>query len=303
VTRRKGHHEPLVSAETFDRILERLQERRKLPQRKNLHRDFPLRGFVLCPGCRKPYTAAWSRGKKNVFAYYRCQTLGCEFEGKSVRADRMHAEFEAMLGKLKPRPAILEAFRAEFLDQWNRRQIDVESVRKERQRKLDAIQQEIDGYPDAVAKCHSPTMLKRIEEQIEALEAKKLRLGGRIEKAKSYDIEHALDLVLDFLKDPKFMWESGDLAQRRMVLRLVFTEPLTYDRETGYGTPSFSLPINVSCVLELDEMEVVDMVRRLWNTLEGVIRDWSESIRGLPGAEKSMQAARAQGDTSGLFRQ
>jgi hypothetical protein len=94
-------------------------------------------------------------------------------------------------------------------------------------------------------------VLKRIEEQVEALEAKKLRLGGKIEKAKNYHFEHALMLFLDFLKDPKFIWGTGNLAQRHMVLRLVFTEPLVYDRETGFGTATFSLPINLACVLEL----------------------------------------------------
>jgi len=291
VTRRTGHHDSLVSPETFDRVQERLREREKLPHRKDLNRDFPLRGFVLCPGCRKPYTAAWSRGKRKVFAYYRCKTLGCEFEAKSVRADRMHKDFEQLLGKLKPRAAILRGFREEFLNEWNRRRLDVDAVRKERRRKLDAIQKEIDGYLDAIGRCHSPTVLKRIEEQVEDLEAKKLRLGGKIEKAKSYDFEHALDLVLEFLRDPKFMWQSGDLAQRHMVLRLVFTEPLVFDREEGFGTPRFSLPINVSCVLELDDMEVVDLVRRSWNTLEGVVREWSEALKSLCQAEKSHAAA------------
>src|SRR6202011_6306836 len=39
VTRRKGHHEPLINPATFDRIQERLAERQKLPPRKDLNRD------------------------------------------------------------------------------------------------------------------------------------------------------------------------------------------------------------------------------------------------------------------------
>lgn len=118
VARRKGHHRPLVSPEVFDRIQDRLREREKLPPRKDLHKDFPLRGFVLCAGCRKPLTAAWSRGKKKWFAYYRCNTAGCPHRHKGIRADRMHSEFEALLGRLRPRPSILEAVREELLSQW-----------------------------------------------------------------------------------------------------------------------------------------------------------------------------------------
>ena len=288
VTRRQGHHWALISAETFDRIQDRLAEKQKLPARKDLHADFPLRGFVLCSECGKPYTASWCRGKTKEFAYYRCMTLDCAFQHKSIRADRMHAAFEELLKKLRPREGILTGVRAEFLAEWNRRMLDVETVRKERQRKLDAIQKEIGNFLEAIDRCSSPTVIKRIEERIEELEAKRLRLGGRIEKSKNgeYDFATALDRVLEFIKNPLLMWETGDLRQRRLVLRLVFQEPLVFGRETGFATPTFTLPIAVSCVLELDEMELVDMVRRSWNSLEGAIREWAEAIGGLPEAKK-----------------
>jgi hypothetical protein len=134
-------------------------------------------------------------------------------------------------------------------------------------------------------------VIKRIEEQVEALEAQKVRLGGPIEGGRSYDFETSLGLVLDFLQNLYAMWQEGDLDQRRLVLRLVFTDPLVYHRESGFETPSFSLPINVSCVLELDELELVDMVRESWNRLEILVREWAESIRGLPKAENSSLAA------------
>jgi hypothetical protein len=177
VTRRQGHHQPLVSPETFDRIQERLAEKQKLPARRDLHRDFPLRGFVLCSGCQKPYTASWSRGKTKEFGYYRCTTLDCPYNQKSVRADKMHAELESLLQKLKPRENIMKGVKAELLTLWNERMLDVATVRKERQRKLDAIQKEIDSYLAAVDRCHSPIVIKRIEERVEELEGKKLRFS------------------------------------------------------------------------------------------------------------------------------
>ncbi len=250
VTRRKGHHRPLVSPETFDRIQERLREKEKLPRRKDLHDDFPLRGFVLCSECRKPFTAAWTKGRNAPFPYYRCYTLNCPFQHKSIRADRMHAEFEELLRKLRPREGIIRVVRTELLSQWQARQLDVETVRRERQRKLDDIQKQIDGCLEVLQRCHNPTVVQRLEETVDALEAKRLRLGGRIKKSKDgeVDFETALDRVLDFLSNPLGMWQTGDLQQRRLVLRLVFEEPLVYDRETGFATASFSLPIRVSCV-------------------------------------------------------
>jgi len=275
VTTRKAHHQPLISPETFDCIQERLRERAKMPHRKDLNRDFPLRGFVLCAACGKPLTAAWSRGKNRLFAYYRCKTKGCDRCHKSLRADRMHTEFEALLAKLKPRPSILTAMRDELLTLWNDKKLSLDQVRRGRKRKLEEVQRQIDGFVKAVGQCSNPTIIRRIEEEVAALEAKKLRLGGPIEGTKSYDFEHALGLGIEFLKSPLLMWRSGDLDQRRLVLRLVFAAPLRYDEKSQFGTPSFSLPINVACVLELDRMELVDQIRNSLNTFFDHIQEWA----------------------------
>jgi site-specific DNA recombinase len=281
VTTRKGHHEPLIDPETFERIQERLRERQKLPARKDLRNDFPLRGFVLCADCHKPFTASWSRGRKGSYAYYRCGTADCPSGNRSVRADKVHAEFEALLGRLKPRDGVLEVVRRTLLDLWQARKLDVETVRRRRQERVDALEKEIQGYLAAIDKCSSPIVLKRIEEQIQAVEAKKIRLGGPITKPKhgDYDFETALDLTLGFVRNPLAMWQSGDLSERRLVLRLVFTEPLVYGRESGFGTATFSLPINVACIPELDEMEVVDMVRKSWNTFFIQVQEWAAVLK------------------------
>jgi site-specific DNA recombinase len=260
VTRRKGHHQPLVSPETFDKVQERLEERVHAPARQDLNKDFPLRGFVLCSECNNPYTASWSKGRNKTFAYYRCTSKGCSCKNKSVRADKMHEEFEKMLKKLKPREGILAVVKAELSHQWNKRLLDVNVVRQERQDKLDAVQKEIDEYMESIKLCSNPTVIKGIEEKIDSLEAKRLRLGEKVERPKKhYNFDDALDQVFEFLKDPHFVWKTGDLNERRLVLRLVFDEPLIYNRESGFGTAKFSLPVNVSCVTELDEIEVVEM--------------------------------------------
>ena len=260
VKRRKGNHQPLVSPETFDKVQERLEERVHAPARQDLNKDFPLRGFVLCSECENPYTASWSKGRNKTFPYYRCTSKDCSCRNKSVRADKMHEEFEKMLKKLKPREGILEVVKAELSYQWNKRLLDVNIVRQERQDKLDAVQTEIDEYIESIKLCSNPGVIKTIEEKIDALEAKKLRLGEKVERPKKhYNFDDALDQVFEFLKDPHFVWKTGDLSERRLVLRLVFDEPLIYNRETGFGTAKFSLPVNVSCVTELDEMEVVEM--------------------------------------------
>jgi hypothetical protein len=97
-----------------------------------------------------------------------------------------------------------------------------------------------------------------------------------------------MDLVLGFLKQPLRMWQTGSVKQKRLVLRLVFSKPLLYRREKGFETPTFSLPIDIACVLELDEMEMVDIVCRSWNTLKDAIWAWAEQLEGLATAKSTI---------------
>lgn len=277
VTTRKGHHEPLIGPDTYDRIQQRLRERQKLPTRKDLNKDFPLRGFVLCGSCQKPYTSCWARGRNAQFPYYLCKTHDCTLRNKAVRADRMHKEFEALLAKLKPRENILKIAKIELLDQWNAKKQDVGAVRKSRRQRLDAIEKQMQEYLDVLTRSRNPKVIAMIEDKVSELEAQKVRLGGPVEKPKGreYDFQTALDLVFDFLKNPLFMWETGDLGRKRLVLRLVFSGPLTYDRGSGFQTATFSQPIALACVPELDELEVVDQIRFSSNQFIDIVKEWA----------------------------
>ncbi len=57
---RRGQHEALISYATFRKSENRLKGNAKVPARKYLNLDFPLRGFVTCGHCGTPLTACWS---------------------------------------------------------------------------------------------------------------------------------------------------------------------------------------------------------------------------------------------------
>ena len=50
VSLRPGHHEGLISMETFQKIQARLEEGAKVPARKDINKAFALRGAVVCGG-------------------------------------------------------------------------------------------------------------------------------------------------------------------------------------------------------------------------------------------------------------
>ena len=90
VSLRKGHHDGLISLETFQTVQRRIKEDARAPARKDISADFPLRGFVLCADYDKPLTACWSNsktGKKHP--YYMCFSKGCASYCKSIRRGRI----------------------------------------------------------------------------------------------------------------------------------------------------------------------------------------------------------------------
>jgi DNA invertase Pin-like site-specific DNA recombinase len=103
VTMREGHHEGLVSIETFQRVQDRLNGINRAPNRTNLNTDFALRGWVVCDHCNTPLTACWSKGQFAKYPYYLCPKRGCPSYGKSIRREKIEGEFAALLNTLQQR--------------------------------------------------------------------------------------------------------------------------------------------------------------------------------------------------------
>jgi hypothetical protein len=77
ISLRKGRHEALITLETYYAIPERLHGKPRVPTRKNINADFPLRGFVTCGHCNQPLTANWLKGRQILYPCYLCHTKGC----------------------------------------------------------------------------------------------------------------------------------------------------------------------------------------------------------------------------------
>ena len=77
VSRRTGHHQPLISVETFNLIQNRLKNGgRNKRVRVDVSEDFPLRGIILCAECDEPLRAAWSKGRSKKYPLYACHSKG-----------------------------------------------------------------------------------------------------------------------------------------------------------------------------------------------------------------------------------
>jgi len=260
VSIRKGQHEGLVTFETFQRIQDILDGRKRPAARKDYNADFPARGFIQCDDCGQPMTACWSKGKHRHYAYYLCDTRSCPSRRKSVPRAKIEEGLEGILQSMQPTPGLFAMAKAMFIDIWNARLADAHVSQGMIKRQLRDVQKQIDSLMDRIVEAESTSVVKAYEKRIDALEREKIVLAeraleivppkGRLEES----IEHALT----FLSSPWNIWKNGSLAMRQAVLRLAFAEPLRYSGASGYRTPEMAFPFKVLAGISTSKCGLVE---------------------------------------------
>ncbi len=244
VTRRKGHHEPLISLETYEQIQNRLHGVNRAPKRANLREDFVLRGFVTCADCNGPLTSCWSKGSHARYPYYLCPKKGCASYGKSIRRAKIEGEFETLLQSVTPTEKLFKVASLMFKDLWDRRA----SLAKEQAKALSAqvskIEKQVAQFLDRIVESNVPSVISAYEEKVAKLEHEKLvireKLGKDTRPHASFDA--TLRTALEFLGNPQKLWASEHLKDKQTVLKLAFAGKLAYARNEGFSTVNLSLP-------------------------------------------------------------
>ncbi|WP_299671959.1 recombinase family protein [uncultured Roseobacter sp.] len=239
ITRRKGHHEPIISLSTYEAIQQRKAARPLAPARKDINRDFPLRGFVTCACCDKPMTAAWAKsrtGKRHP--YYFCQTRGCDYRRKSIRRADIEGRFEDILKTLQPSQNLFEIVKAMLKQAWEMR-LDQQGQQKAViAKQIKAIDKDVSKTLDKIMGSSNKTVIAAFEKRIEELERQKTVLmekatqSGKPKKSFAEIIEPPLS----FLANPWNLYQNGSFAMKRLVVKLAFSGPLAYDHKSGYRT-------------------------------------------------------------------
>ncbi|CAD84147.1 MULTISPECIES: recombinase family protein [Nitrosomonas] len=244
----KGHHEALVSYETWKKVQARLNGQAKAPVRKDINEDFPLRGFVTCACCGSPLTACWTRGGGGLYAYYLCygKTSGvkCSQNGKSIPKDKLEGEFGALLSEMKPSKEMFLLAAEIFTDLWNIKRDTAKQEAETIRRNLLQIERKTEQFLDRIADTDNSILITAYEKKIRQLEEEKIALDEKIAQCgrplQSFD--ETFRTAFSFLSNPYQLWVSSRLEHKRAVMKLAFSERLRYCRNEGFRTPEKSLP-------------------------------------------------------------
>ena len=248
VSLRRGHHEGLISLETFQAVQRRIKEDAKAPARKDIRADFPLRGFITCNDCDKPLTANWSTsktGKKHP--YYMCFSKGCKSYRKSIRRDVLEGRFGEMVQNLQPTAGLFAITKVMFKHAWTQRMAQAEGLLQAIKHDVTKIDKQIEGLLDRIVQSENPTLITAYETRLGKLEQDKLVLAEKLQKGANpaYPFDQMFELACNFLASPWKLWNSGQFVLKRTVFRLAFSERIAYCRKQGLRTPKTTLPFKV----------------------------------------------------------
>lgn len=92
-----GRQVPMVSKAEFACVQDVLANWSRSAPHHRLNETFPLRGHVRCPTCQSLMTGYFAKGKRKLYAYYKCFARSCPTRTKSYSAAAVNEEFSGFL--------------------------------------------------------------------------------------------------------------------------------------------------------------------------------------------------------------
>ena len=250
VDRRPGKHDAIISPAVLQKIEDKLHDRKRVQIREDYSADFPLRPYVACAGCGKKLTASWTRSRSGTYhPYYRCSNNSkvCRYGNKSIRRDKLDEDFRQLLKELVPNKRLVNLTEAMLNDLYSKKHAEFNESTKEVQKQVERLESDIEKLMQRAVNTKSAVMAERFELEASRLIEEKEEMTTKDLSQKTFDQDFgtATKEVMTILKNPENKWDSDDLEEKRLVIKLVFDGDPMYDKNHGFGTAELSAVIRL----------------------------------------------------------
>ena len=255
----QGVHEAIVSEELFFKVQKILHKRIEtssyLRTKEKFREELPLRGYLTCSCCGKPWTGSISSGNGGQYAYYHCERT-CKAR---VNATFANERFLHFLGTLQPPQEIIDLqmammevlFKAKEGDrdqQINKLRIEVDRY-KQNIFKFDQqrfVSEEMDADTYKRLKNHANEQIDRLTIQINDLEV----TDTAFEKYTRYG--------MSLLKDLSWYFQEAEPQAKRKLLGSIFPAKLIFqdgNYRTSVLNPALALILQKNNRLQNEKAE------------------------------------------------
>lgn len=227
----QGVHKALISQQTFDRVQEVIDGRRRNQPKihsKKPHPDFFLRNLLVCPICGHAITASHSKSRSGaLYAYYHCCYNQKHFR---QRAETTIDNFQRFVAHLKPSGEVLQLYN-EVLVSVHKDEKDFAN------KEVARLSGEIDSYRQKIAKVQDMFIDGEIskEEKVSAVGRYQKEIAcreARIQTLKcTYrtNIKENLEYAISLINNLEIHIADAPTETKIRLIGSIFPEKLEYD--------------------------------------------------------------------------
>ena len=271
VKRNKGVHEGIITLDTFETIQDRIAGKALKRTRKDMRDDFPLRGLLLCSNCMKPFTGAWSTGRNNKYAFYRCIGKDCRYKNKSIAVKKVHENFENLLLKTSLNEDAQFLLTTIIKEQSIEKGKNLQGVLATLKEELNKVQASKSKFLNLIEESDDASLISIYSEKVKEFHLKEEKLSQKVATPINTHkdvLEPAMNIAFEVLKSPYNTWIISDLELKRKLIISLFGSVLNYDVFDGFGTAQKPYIIRF-CDENKDEIDLVlqdvEMASNTWN--------------------------------------
>ena len=258
-----GEHEAIIDEETFYKVQEILDGKRKKTPKlsKAINPDLYLRKFLICPVCGCALTGATSSGNGGKYTYYFC----CHNQKHiRMRAENVNEEFARYTAQLKPNKTVLDLYNEILKDLQNERKGESKKEAAALQNELSTVQKRINSIEDKyldgdLTKEQYNRMLERYTKEASTIQQQvEMR-----ENPNRSNIEPKLNYSINLINNIDSYIRNASVGVKIKLISSMFPEKIEFDGKT-YRTNSYN--------------KVLDLIYQQTNELRGVEKKNGESF-------------------------
>ena len=258
-----GEHEAIIDEETFYKVQEILDGKRKKTPKlsKAINPDLYLRKFLICPVCGCALTGATSSGNGGKYTYYFC----CNNQKHiRVRSENVNEEFARYTAQLKPNKTVLDLYNEILKDLQSERKGESKKEVAALQNELSTVQKRINSIEDKyldgdLTKEGYNRMLERYTKEASTIQQQvEMR-----ENPNRSNIEPKLNYSINLINNIDSYIRNASVGVKIKLISSMFPEKIEFDGKT-YRTNSYN--------------KVLDLIYQQTNELRGVEKKSGESF-------------------------
>jgi hypothetical protein len=200
-------------------------------KKRVINPDFPYKRAVLCPGCKKPFSASAARGKLGkYYPAYHCSRGGHYYRIPKKEFDET---IERFVEKVQVASGHMDKLEKAILAEWDKRQLVMRRDENVLDTRITSLKAEVRTVVDKIKVLSSDTAIKYMEEDIMKLEQQIVTLSDQKtqeQEEKPTDMRTIMDYISFFVKHLDYLLlKQIDPAKKASFFGVLFNQAPTYE--------------------------------------------------------------------------